>query len=435
MCRLLALAMVVMLSGCGQPEPGPIDASTVTSLSFTTTSVTTSASTTRPRMPLSVAEPASGANLSEPRVIVRGEGEPGASVSIDGGPRTQVSSTGSWELAVDLEIGPNRLVISGPADDVVLTLFVQPEHPLTGETVTARWGDTHQVEEYLLDGTPTGVYSGSRYPVAWTDDAVSSWLGLAHRWPDGLWSPNRPIEATVMALSPAPGDDESFVVTDAVDVAVVGGDGTVVATCFVDGSIRHAASIEYTESGPRLARMWRIDEGDLVEVDPAEADCPGLTVDTSDTVGRIFLAGPYDPAVESCGGLVDLSGSAPTATGLWTHSGACLDHEGWVFEHIVSVVSDGPEYSDDGWRQLWLQDFLAWNLDGTPIFRVVAALDLPTGEQVHIGCRDTAGNPAVVSGEVDVEGVPTGAAWRVVASLDRFIQVDPADVLCEVMTP
>jgi hypothetical protein len=106
-----------------------------------------------------------------------------------------------------------------------------------------------------------------------------------------------------------------------------------------------------------------------------------------------------------------------------------------VFDHIVSVVSDRPEYSDDGWRQLWLEDFLAWNLDGTPIFRVAAALDLPSGEQVHVGCGDMAGNPAVVSGEVDVEGVPTGTAWRVLAALDRFVAIDPADVRCEVMTP
>jgi hypothetical protein len=439
MCRLLVLAVVVMMAGCGQPESGPIDASTVTSLPLTTTSVAASASTTRPRMPLSVTEPASGANLAEPRVIVRGEGEPGAPVSIEGGPGTQVSPNGSWELAVDLEIGPNRLVITDPADEIGLTLFVQPDHPLAGETVTARWGDTHQVQEYLLDGTPTGLYSGSRYPVAWTGDAVSAWLGLAHRWPDGLWSPDRPIEVTVMALSATTaGEEEMFVVTDAVDVEIAGGDGTVVATCFVDGSIRHAASLDYTNSGPRLARLWRVDGGDLVEIDPAESGCPDLTVDTVDTVhtvGRIFLAGPYDPAVESCGGLVDLSGSTPTATGLWTHSGACLDQEGWVFDHIVSVVSDQPEYSDEGWRQLWLEDFLGWNLDGTPIFRVAAALDLPPGEPVHVGCRDTAGNPVVVSGDVDVEGVPTGTAWRVLAAVDRFVEVDPADVRCEVMTP
>lgn len=346
--RRRLLIVLVVLVGCGQAVPGPIDTSTLTTattLAGATVSVTeppptASTSTTLPRTPLSVTEPAPGANLSEPGVVIRGTGEPGALVSSSGDPATRISSSGSWELALDLVIGPNRLVISDPADEIRLSLFVQPDHPLTGEVVSARWGEGHQAQEYLLDGTPTGLYSGSRYPVAWAGDVVSAWLGLAHRWSDGRLSPDRAIEATVMALSAAPGDDERFVVTDAVDVEISGGAGTVVTICFVDGSIRHAASLEYTASGPRLDRMWRVDGDDLVEVDPAEASCPDLAVATSETVGRIFLAGPYDSAVESCGGLVDLSGSTPTATGLWTHSGACLDFDGPVFDHLVSVVSD-----------------------------------------------------------------------------------------------
>jgi hypothetical protein len=316
-------------------------------------------------------------------------------------------------------------------------------HPLEGAILDTVWEEEPSyVQQYYLDGEPTGLFSAMRLPVEWNDEGseVQLWLGFAERsgtGDRGVYTPG--IDATVLVLELAGyhGTWERFRVADAVDVSIPAGSGTLGSTCFEEGYVRHASLLAFTATGPEIARLWRIDPTShaLVEIAPGAAACPDLNAGpVADTAtGRIVTtAGGCAFDTDVCGHVVDLSSTTPQFMPWWEHAGSVLDSWGYVSRHAVAVVGGSQDAAAPQERQAWLEAFLAWDLGGHAVWHVLDEVALPDTGVAETLCWDATGAPAMGLMTPNDEPGTVSVAWRIDLDTERFIPADADEIRCEV---
>lgn len=317
-------------------------------------------------------------------------------------------------------------------------------HPLIGSILDTVWEEEpRSVQQYYLDGEPTGLFSGARLPIEWDEegDGPVVWLGFAERsgtGDRGVFATE--IDATVLVLELAghQGVWERFRVADAMDVSIAAGTGTIGTTCFEDGDVRYAAELAFTPGGPEIARLWHIDLTSLtlVEIAPDAVPCPdpGSAPAADGAVGRIVtIAGGCADDSDACGHVLDLSAAQPELLPWWEHGGSVLDSWGFALRRSVAVVGAVRSVDEPQSRHAWLEEFLAWDLGGDSMWRVLDEVVLPDTGAAETQCWSTTGAPAIgVAGPDDAPG-EVSVAWVVELSTEQLVPTDPADVRCEVV--
>ena len=129
----------------------------------------------------------------------------------------------------------------------------------------------------------------------------------------------------------------------------------------------------------------------------------------------------------------DATDAAPQLLSWWEHGGTVIDSWGYASRHSIALVGASHDPAAPQERHAWLEQFLAWDLGGSPLWRVVDEVALPDTGPADSTCWDAAGRPAVgVHGPEDEPGTVT-VAWVVDLAVERFVPADPQGVRCEVV--
>lgn len=434
--KRLALAVVTALivAGCGS-------GSEVTDTTLRpTVRATTAAPDTEPPG-LRITAPQAGSTVGEDPCPVAGTTEPFTTVTA-GAQTTTADAAGRWSLDIALGVGANTIVFeaidaAGNRSSVGHLLFFQPPHPLEGTTVTPRWNADNTVLRYLDDtGKATGWSGTAQLPIAWAGDHVSRRLGFAISDPRGdPGNYHKPLEVVFMILHDlAPGAlQERYEVLDAVQIAVPAGAGTVAATCLVDDAVQHVAQLVFTSGGPAIDRLWLLDPaaGEIDEVPPAAFACPELGFgDGGFVVANVGYPACLEPEPD-CARLVDLSGAEPRLATWWDHGGTVWGHEGFGFDFAIAQVADTPNPEDEDNWTMWLESFLAWDLDGKPIWRVVDTLPIGNPPGMSLLCSTSDGTQAFATLRDPADPATVSTAWVVDEVHGRFLEVSADQVTCE----
>ena len=117
----------------------------------------------------------------------------------------------------------------------------------------------------------------------------------------------------------------------------------------------------------------------------------------------------------------------------WSHGGAMLEADHFDRELAFSQVSVMPsEPANPGAGRVWLEEAIAWDWTGRPLWRVLDAtpeLDL----YAHYDCwvKDDGDRPPAVA-EVDrTNDHRLTRAWAVSTDQSQFVEVDPNGVQCQ----
>jgi hypothetical protein len=163
------------------------------------------------------------------------------------------------------------------------------------------------------------------------------------------------------------------------------------AMCPID-DIPHVVTLGFSDQGLRLVQAWRIDVDpyQLVEIPVDDLPCPDLAAQPYDPdgIGAITTHPAectFDPSCRSR--FFDISSGHPVATPFWTIAGSVIPpddefHSGYA----VSVVTDTGDYEQVTTWRVWLEEMLARDWTGSPIWRVVDATRA-SDQPATIQCR------------------------------------------------
>ncbi len=306
---------------------------------------------------------------------------------------------------------------------------------LIGQLLETEWIMENEVQIYLIAGRPIGLRSGTRLPLAWAGDKVSVLLGFAD-WSGiaGLRGPyDREWDGEILLLEfagqRAPGG--VYQVRDQVSVKVPAGKGLTAAMCF-EGGVPHAVELRFTDDGPRITRGWSIDLDNMVfqPVDPGAITCPDLGARPigPGAEGAIVTAVGRAAPGGNLGHQIELSGASPLLLPV-EYRGDFWIGEGRGDDLSMSLVRDRSLEPGAGW--LRLSAFLGWDYAGTPIWRVIDAVQRTSVNVNSQECR-TAADQFVVAITEDGETAPIPIeAWTVSDDRTEIVTVDVAEVICE----
>jgi Glucodextranase, domain B len=409
---------------------------TSSTIATTTSPMTTTSMPTAPPM-LEITDPGFGATVTDAVYPFRGVTDPGCTVTVGGKYVADVAADGRWTLRLGL--GPGRNSTTFVATDpttgqqtakATRVYYAEPPGQV-GHLVRAIWDDPGLLQQYYVDGEPTGYYTGARLPLVWSGDFVSLEVGLSTKDASiPLRTYDTDFAGLITLLEPV--GNEYYLVHDEQPVMIAAGTGILAAMCPVD-DIPHLVTLGFTDHGLAPVQAWRIDlDGNsLVEVAVDGLPCPDLA-DRSvgdDEIGAIVTIGRC--AVDgSCNHYLSLSSEGAAATRFWDFGGTMLESVGYYPAAAVSVVSTDPQAVSPELlhTRLWLQEWIGWDWSGMPIWRIADSTPV-ADHPISFQCSVDGGGQAFAEIESWTSLVPV-KAWTVSPDLSRFEEVSPTDAQC-----
>ena len=459
--KRLAVMVALLIAATGCTSGDATDTTTTSTSSATTTTAGTAPTTTSTTQPattstttttlpepphLEVLDPAHGATVTSANYTFTGVTDPGCTVTVGGRYEATVDEDGTWSLDLMLEPGRNSTTFTathpgnGLETSEAIRVYCDEPPGLTGKVIRMVWEELGLVQAYYLGSEPTGYYTGSRLLLARSSDGseILIQLGLSSRDPTiPKGRLNADFDGLVTILEDAGNESpwvERHLVLDEQPVMVAANAGVLTAMCPVD-DIPHVVTLGFSDQGLRLGQAWRIDVDpyQLVEIPVDELPCPDLTAHPYDPdgIGAITIHPAecsFDPA---CGSrFYDIASGHPVATPFWTIAGSLIPpDDDYHSAYAVSVVTDtGDPEQVTAWR-IWLEEMVARDWTGSPIWRVVdstPASDHQTTIQCHTPDR---ASPVVALLDNSEDRNPL-QAWTVNDERTRFIEIDPSPVVC-----
>ncbi len=303
-----------------------------------------------------------------------------------------------------------------------------PPLDIVGSTLAAVWDRPGTLQQYYgADGSPTGLFSGTRMPVRGGAPG-GVLLGFAERSGRGQ---QREVAdefdgvAMLLTFAGDPGPGERYVVQTALPLAVAAGEGMVIgARCDSTrpDDFSHVLRLRFGQDGPDVVEAWRIDAsaGEFIVDDPATIGCRGFKGAPVAADGTGMLA--LHDGVIGVSATLDLSGATPATTAFVEVAGRLVGSQ-----RALGLMRRGTD------EVVWLEDALGWDDTGTPVWRVVASQVMPAraaGEATQTDCRRADGALAIGIGPIDQASAAPRVAWVVDPTGHQFVPTDPAGVTC-----
>jgi hypothetical protein len=363
--------------------------------------------------------------------------DPGCTVDVGGSYFADVASDGGWTLSLTLTPGRNTttLVATQPATgqqtDQVLSVYYAEPPGLDGNVLRTVWEEPGWLQQYYIEGEPTGYYSGSRLPLVWSGDNVSLRVGLSTRdasVPQRTYDGD--FEGLIALLQPA-GRDQ-YMVLDEQPVMIAADTGILTAMCPVD-DIPHIVHLGFTSQGLTPVQAWRIDLDTprLVEIPVDALPCPDLWPRPvgDDGVGAIVTHLPCGPDTD-CHRYISLSASGADPISFWSLGGGLLASNANYGGHAVSrVVTRAADWSEAIPSRFWLKEWIGYDWSGKAIWRVLDAT--PDTEHPIVDTCYLVDSQGPAFAEIDSWEDPPLRAWTVDAAYTHFEEISTDTVRCE----